>query len=286
MDPIKPVFQRWNEILVSNGERMAEVQAQIGTLRESLQVEKAPATGGLFARLKSRIGDGVETLKIKKKIHDLEADLKVLNTQMQEQGSSFYSRMLSVAFTDAALADDKSEFDGLESAESSFASIQKAIDTAIQKASSAAQAQSDAYALEDDAAATVSAHDETEEAIEAMADVSRRLGAAVGAMPRGDSRKIADGLEALQELSKNAMCFNLGGGGAWLNDEAASQLKAAAKELRGVKTRLADVSAAMAARRTEIAASVMAAASDADPEFEEMLRTLQAWLPPGGARLS
>lgn len=284
MDSIEPICDRWEKILIKYGEQIIALQAQIRELRETLEVEKAPRTGGFFARMKARIGDGVETFKQNRKIRDLESELEAYTDKLREEGVNFYNRMLGVAFTDPALAGGKTEFDELGQVARSFAGVEGAIDAAIRKAASAAKAQSDAYAIKD-AAAAASAHSKTEAAISAMAGVARRLREAVGAAPQGDSHRIADGLGGLTELSKNAMCFNLGGGGAWLNHEAASKLRAACDELRQVKGRLAGVAADMAARRGEIATATMAAASEADPDFAEMLVAVRHWLPPGNVRL-
>ncbi len=60
MDPIRPIYDRWDEVQISIGGRIAEVQQQINALRKSLGIEKAPATGGFIARLKIRTGDGVQ----------------------------------------------------------------------------------------------------------------------------------------------------------------------------------------------------------------------------------
>lgn len=278
MESFKELSEHWESSLAAYSAQKNRLTERIKSETESLPKPGPPHERGLFARIRSRIESGVETLKIKNEIRKLNNQVSDLEAGIGVTARECYERMAQIALSSESNVALSQEVETLSGTAESFSGLRADLASAIKALRDAAEAQRDAYAVQNTAMA-LTAESATKEALSSLHGLGGKLKQAAEAAASDESLNIGDAAEKISFLSDHAIAFSLGGRSAGrLNDEAAEELNDAAHKLQKIDGKIVEVSNVMAARRRELLQLAVSRVSQENGEFEEVRKSIVPFL--------
>lgn len=154
---------RWGQFLSRYEAGKSDVEAQIRTIRESVKGKEEPLSDGLLSRLKNKVGRGVELVKARKQVWDLERRLSSLKGEVGAEAARIRDQLLPIALAHSVNAEAKAELDRMPALSKNLNELRRTVAAVIQDLERAAKAQDVAYSVKD-AASTWQAKDAADKA--------------------------------------------------------------------------------------------------------------------------
>lgn len=274
MQDFGEVRSRWDQCLAHYNVEKSDIEAQIGTIRETMGEEKSPLPGSFLSRLKSRVSQGVEVLKAKKQVRDLERRLSAAKGNVGAEATRTREQLLAVALASDVKVGAKVEFARMPASSKALGDLRQQVGAVTEDLEQAAKAQDFAYSVKD-SASTLQAYDAAQKAVGSLNRLSVRLMQPPSELT-GSAQLNSFGLSS--NLNITTFTQNQAGKGQWLNSEMAKSMRSAISELRDLDKNIGTSLKSIDDRRTSLSQEVIAAACLADADFGKLHKSVESWL--------
>ncbi|MEO7218954.1 MAG: hypothetical protein ABI026_12230 [Gemmatimonadaceae bacterium] len=266
---------RWDERAKRYDAEKSDIDAQIAAPRESTDQTSRPAAEGFMARLKSQASRGVEAIKARKRVWDLERQLSATRGEVSAEAVRIRDQLFDIALASDVKAGAKAELDRMPKSSKAFEELRRTVAKVAQELETAVKAQDYAFNVQH-ASARLQAHEAA-----ARAGLSlNQLAVQLLQPPPGLPGSVWDhpDLHAFTSLDLNTFAANRAGEQRWMYTEMSKSIRRQLEKLKKLDQSIGAALQSIEDRRTALRGEVIAAGCLADADFGSLHKAIEAWL--------